>query len=251
VRLVVLTPSRGSISVEQRKMLVKLAILLKDRGHHLGWHDDTIPGLLHQSRASLLYLLSQESDDTRGLWLDADVYFDWRRVLWAMDRSEDMIVWTYPVRIAFDVQYPPEVHYGRAALIRAEPVRTWTATPKVGAYVSRSDDGKLVELKQCGLGAALMTSSLARAMQSAYGPAQSDRAGKMISGAFESMPYPDDRTSEDIGFCRRLQAQGHRIWCDPVPYVTNGQCGGRFSDEIRLREAAMPWLFAQFSAVGA
>lgn len=243
MRLLLLRPGRGSVSIAHEAMTSALAQGLRDRGHVLERVNDTTPGLLHHSRAVLLSKLAGRDDrDTRGLWLDTDIWMRLAPIYRAMRRREQVIVWNYPVRIAWDPNYPPENKLAISARLRAQPFRVWTGFPKTGpdGFIQRSGDGALVELAQCGFGAVLMKPSCARAMHEAYGPAQRDPDGHLISGAFDHEPHPSPRNSEDISFWRRWTRGGGRIWCDPAPYVTNGESGGRFADEIRLREADTP-----------
>jgi hypothetical protein len=239
MRLLILVPSRGSISLHQRDMLHRLHTLLKDAGHHLAFKDNTIPGILSQSRETLLACAAGQPEGTCNLWLDADVSFDPNRIIWAMGRPEDVIVWNYPVRISWDWQYPPEQRKTEAMLYTRQPFRLWTgpAGMRTGAQITRSRDGRLVELAQCGLGAALMSTRVAREMHETFGPHQSDGYG-MLSRAFQPIEGAT-RCSEDVSFWRRYTSLGHRIWCDPVPYVTNGESGGCFADEIRRREETL------------
>ena len=242
MRLVVLVPSRGSVSVENRSMVLRLASRLARAGHSLAVSDDGTPGLLHHSRTLLLETLSREDPKTtRGLWLDADTWLDEKRVLWAMSRPEETIAWGYPVRVPFDTLYPPQTHRKYAADIRIQPFRAWTVMPKLaGCRIARSVDGQLVELFQSGFGAVLMNPRVARDMHDAFGPHQYGHERRPMSGAFDHLPHPAPRCSEDVSFWRRALALGHQLWCDPLPYVTNGQCGGSFAEEIALREAQIP-----------
>ena len=212
----------------------------------MAFADDTTSGMLGHSRAVLLGKLAAQPDDTRGLWLDSDTYPDGvEPILAAMQRPEGVIVWGYPVRLSWDVDYPPLHKRSEAATIRAQPFRIWTVWAKMdgNGYAMRSGDGKLVELVHCGFGAVMMSPAVARAMHG--GRVQYDWDGRPISEAFDKLPYPAAVSSEDVSFWRRFQAAGHRIWCDPDVYITNGESGGRFADEIRLREATFPWLCAQ------
>lgn len=247
MRLVLLTPSRGDISTSQRTMLLRLSALLMKEGHHLQLPEDNFAqGMIAHSRAVLLAKLATHEPNTLGLWLDADTHLeDPRRVLWAMRRPEDVIAWNYPVRIPWDVGYPPEVRVEDSEVVVRQPFRLWTGSPRMAdCQVARSTDGKLVELEQCGFGAVLMTARVARDMHQSCGPHQFDGSSStIVSSAFESLSG-EFKCSEDVSFWRRLTRRGHRIWCDPVPYVTNGQSGGRFAEEIRLRESTIAGLFA-------
>jgi hypothetical protein len=171
---------------------------------------------------------------------------DHNAILRAMRRPEDVIVWNYPVRIGFDVDYPPHGRLAYAAAIRQQPYRRWTGSPTFqGARLSWSSDGKLVELSQCGFGACLMSRRVAADMHNSFGPHQTDADGRVLSWAFEPLTTVKERVSEDISFWRRMRSRGHRVWCDPRVYVTNGHSGGCFADEIRLRQATLPWMCAQ------
>jgi hypothetical protein len=246
MRLVILTPSRGSLSLGHHAMRLRLALLLKERGHHLSVSEDTTPGLLHHSRNTLLATLaslaptSTPAAEVRGLWLDADVHFDPHAVVRAMDRPEEVITWAYPVRVTFDPDYPPEDRQHEAAAFRRQPFRLWTCGVTLDAHglARRSLDRSLVELNHSGFGAVLMKASCAAWMHNTCGPHQRDWSGTALSHAFDHLPGPT-RSSEDVSFWRRYMAAGGRIWCDPSPYVTNGTTGGRFADEITLREAQM------------
>lgn len=235
MNLLVLQPGRGTISIGQRTMLQKLGALLLKAGGHLSFSDDTTSGMLGHSRGILLHRLAR-SGCHRGLWLDTDTTLDPARVLEMAARSEDVIMWNYPIRVAFDIQYPPEHAKATADLLKMQAMRLWTGQPKMadGAPVY-SDDGNLVEMTQAGFGACLMSPAAARLAVERYGTTR-DWNGSPLALAFDPPPQPYGRSSEDIAFWRRYTQAGGRFWCDPRPYVTNGQTGGCYADEIRKAE---------------
>lgn len=236
MKLLVLQPSRSSVSVDQRTMMLHLASELRRVGGHLAFVDETTPGLLGHSRALLLSRLARYKCH-RGLWLDADTTLDPARIVAMAQRDEEVIAWNYPVRLSFDIDHPPEKMRATAEAVRNMPMRPWTGTPRLGPTggVVRSEDGVLIELLQCGFGAALMAPAAAQRMLDKYGTT-TDWDHHSISLAFDPWPQPHPRSSEDISFWRRFVKAGGRLWCDPEPYVTNGQSGGRFADEIARAE---------------
>jgi hypothetical protein len=245
VRVMILTPSRGTISLAQRDMLLRLAVRLKDSGHHMSFADDTTSGLLSHSRNLLLgtsVLRSHQLDWL--LWLDADISFGHESILEMMWRPEEIIAWTYPMRIPFDVLNPPEPERGHAELLLAGGSR-WTAWPRYlsdGSMVW-SPDQRLVELEQCGFGAVLMRPQVARRMYHLAPRKGVDWTRRFYIPGFDlSWDSFGNLSSEDISFCRKIRAEGHRIWCDPRPYVTNGQTGGRFDDELSRSEERAEFL---------
>lgn len=241
MRLLLLQPSKGSCSIEQRTMLLGLAALLANEGGHLALSDDTTSGMLAHSRGVLLHRLASSRCDY-GLWLDADTLVSPARVLEMARRSEPVIMWNYPVRLHFDVEHPPEHLKRIATYVDRMPVRIWTGQPLMhGGGMVWSEDDHLCEMIQAGFGACLMAPSAAQLMIGQFGSVR-DWEGRPVSRAFD--PHGDpNRCSEDIGFWRRFRSVGGRIWCDPEPYVTNGQSGGRYADEIaesdRLRSAVL------------
>lgn len=225
MKLVVLTPGRGSVSKEHRDMLLLLSKRLTAHGHTMAVCDETTSGMLAHSRSVLLGTLSQQRCDW-GLWADTDCSWDPDAVLEMMKRPEDMIVWNYPIRVPYDLQYPPERLQRLAAIVRSQH-RRWTGTAKMspGAGRSWSPDGRLIELSQCAFGSVLMRQNIAAFMANRLPPTLPDWDGRMIIPAFEVM---QNRVGEDYSFCRRYVRAGGRIWCDPRPYVTNGGTGGCF-----------------------
>lgn len=225
MKVLVLTPSKGSISLEHRDMLLHLGALLKDAGHKLSMGDDTTNGMLAHSRNVLITMLDAHKPDW-GLWIDSDTSLRATAVMDMLGRSEELIVWNYPVRWPWDIQYPPE------RVRRAKVVRRWVGSAKLsGGLPSTSSDGRLVELTQCGFGALLMRPSVAAAL-APDNIAPLDWVGRRTIKAFDNLDE-QYRFGEDYSFCKRWTRKGGRIWCDPTPYVTNGQTGGCFSDELK------------------
>lgn len=258
MNIIILQPSRGQSSNAQRLMLHRLQSMLFKRGGQLAFSDDNTAGMLGHSRAILLARLAGLGARTRsgapsrvhrGLWLDADTTLDPARVIEMAERPEDVIMWNYPVRIAFDVNYPPEKHIDLARTVRQMVTRMWTGVPRMDAgSLTRSEDGQLVEMTQAGFGATLMSPNVAVKMIEVYG-STTDWGDSPLSLAFDPWPPPHKRSSEDISFWRRFTHAGGRLWCDPQPYVTNGESGGCFADEIAKTEAlgqsiAMAWATA-------
>jgi len=245
MKLLILMPHKGHVSALNRSMLMRLGAKLLRAGHNLTISDDTTSGMLGHSRALLLWRLAaaQRMGYQKGLWIDSDTYFDEDRVLWAMQRPEDVIAWGYPVRIAWDVEYPPQNRLEDAARIREQPFRVWTSWVNlIGGHPVWTPDGQLVELAHYGFGAVMMSSKIAADMHGLVH--QMDWDGRPISPAFDPDPDSNLRQSEDVNFWRRFRAKGHRIWCDPKPYVTNGESGGCFADEIKKRDRDRPFLCA-------
>ena len=230
MKLIVLTPSKGSVCIEQRDMLLRLGARLQKAGHNLAFGDDTTNGFLDHARNVLLTMLLYQKP-TWGLWLDSDTYLDPDRVISMMDRPEEIIAWNYPIRLPWDPLYPPE---NRIAVTQAtaHQRRRWTGGVKcAGLYPVRSADGILVEMRQIGFGAVLMRPSVAEALVQSCGLSSPDWQSRRVIRAFDLLDA-QYRFGEDYAFCKRWTKQGAGFWCDPAPYVTNGATGGCFQKEI-------------------
>jgi hypothetical protein len=230
MKIMVLTPGRGMISVYQRDMLMRLAMRLKARGDSIATADEVTPGFLHHSRSVLLGTLAMRYDVSWGLWLDTDCSFDPDAVLeMSLRHDAMMIAWNYPVRVPYDMQFPPEHLLAQVEAVRKSE-RRWvgTALMSQSAGETWTKDGRLIELDQCAFGAVLMRREVAMGMTQVT-PATYDWNGHVTVPSFDLIA---SRVGEDYSFCRRFRAASGRIWCDPRPYVTNGQSGGRFADEI-------------------
>lgn len=241
--LLVLTPGRGSICKEQRDMLLRLSRRFDRLGWGLATCDETTSGMLAHSRNVLLAALAGRTQATHGLWIDTDCYWDESVILEMMERPEEMIVWNYPIRIPYDLDFPPE-RLRKLAEIGKKLVRRWTGTAKITqtTYRSYSPDGKLIELSQCAFGSVLMRREVALFMAERTPGCTLDWDARPVIPAFEVM---SSRVGEDYSFCRRYVKAGGRIWCDPRPYVTNGTVGGCFAEEIARCDrylAKLPYL---------
>lgn len=234
MKILVLTPGRGSVCIEQRDMLMRLALRLHKRGDAIEMADETTPGFLHHSRNVLLGTLAARTQIDWGLWLDTDVSFDPDAVLAMSLRPESLISWNYPVRIAIDVDYPPERLISMAK--REKTRRRWVGVAKMSNWAGRtwSADGKLLELDHNAFGAVLMRREVATEMRRVLGHSSPDWNSRAIVPGFDLI---QNRVGEDYSFCRRYRQVGGRIWCDPSVYVTNGQTGGRFADHIARCDA--------------
>lgn len=234
MKLIVLTPSRGSVSLGHRKMLAALAAALRQRGDHLAFADDTTSGLLHHSRNVLAPAILGSKADF-GLWLDSDVHFSTEAVFSMMQRPEEFIVWNYPVRLSVDLYQPAEGHESMAIHLRNRP-RRWASQPDVDS-MSRliwSQDKALCQINRAAFGAVLMRPAVVQSMIERMG-LRRDWNGRQILSAFDLI---ENRIGEDYSFCLRYTAMtGRKIWCDPSVYVTNGSAGGRFADEIARVDA--------------
>lgn len=245
MKVLLLTPSKGSVCLEQRDMLMRLVLLLKERGHRFATGDDTTSGLLHHSRNVLLGTLALRPDVDVGLWLDADVYFRPEILLPMIEREEEVIAWNYPMSARVDPFHPPEKYVAWAEKLRARGGSPWTGHPMrapAGGLVW-SEDGALCEMLQVAFGCLLMKRSCAEVMRRAMPLEGLDWGGRALVPAFNMI---GSRVGEDYSFCKRWRGIGGRIWCEPTTYVNNGNSGGRYSDEIaatekKTREMAPVW----------
>lgn len=234
MKLIVLTPSRGSVSLGHRKMLAALAAALRQRGDHLAFADDTTSGLLHHSRNVLAPALLGKGIDA-GLWLDSDVHMPIDPIFEMVSRPEEFIVWNYPVRLDVDLTHPAAGQEATARHLRGRP-RRWASQCEADlqARLIWSEDKKLVQINRSAFGAVLMKPSAIQEMAK-HVRATRDWSGRFILPAFDLL---ENRIGEDYSFCLRYTAMtGRKIWCDPSVYVTNGSAGGRFADEIARVES--------------
>lgn len=232
-RLIVLTPSKGQVCIEQRDMLMKLAVRMSKAGHRLITCDDCTAGFLHHSRNLLLAALAARSNILDwALWLDSDTYFDPDAVLAMLDRPEEMIIWNYPKRIAVDIFNPPESQAAWVKTVRDKGGMEWTSSPLMtnDGKMIWSEDKKLVRMQQCAFGAVMMKPSVALKMRKACPQSKPDWAGRVLIPAFNLL---DNAVGEDYSFTRRWNEIGGEMWCEPGTFVNNGQSGGRFSLEIK------------------
>lgn len=256
MKILLLTPSKGSVCIDQRDMLMGLRSLLKDGGHTLATGDDTTSGLLHHSRNVLITTLADHAQSVDwGLWLDSDSWLSRMRagrsepdpwtLIELMKRDEEWIALNYPIRTPFDVMNPPQKFIAWARELQRLPAR-WTSQVKLSREggLIYSEDGKLVEMAQSAFGIVLMRPSVALKFQALLGrTAKPDWGRRRVIPAFR---MEGDSVGEDYSACRVwTQKIGGRIWCDPAPYVNNGQSGGRFADEIercsKLRSLIPSW----------
>jgi hypothetical protein len=153
--LVILSPTRGSVSDAQADTLMRLAIACAAQGIALARTPREIPGLLEHARNTLCgEVLNDPDKPSHYLWLDSDVHFHPSLVLESLSRPEALIARAYPQR---------QPNWGRLAEHVSNGVRGEEAIKHAGyqygvGLVFRngkpawSEDGKLVEVRQLGFG---------------------------------------------------------------------------------------------------
>lgn len=251
--LLVLSPTRGTVSDRHADTLCRLAIECHERGIKLSRRTSSVPGLLPHSR-NLLFAESLELGATHVLWLDADVSFDARLVFDVLDRPEDMIARAYPQR---------DVRWDAVADAIRDGARTSSELERA-AYSYGVDlifhdgrpvwssDGQLVEIDRVGFGWVLVRMEAMREFASwlrAHVPEVEchDWAGHRVIRAFDlrvgtagAIPWLGVRgdtapvmIGEDYSHQMLWRQSGRRIWCAPFDVVRNGTREGAFVEYLR------------------
>jgi hypothetical protein len=221
LKLVVCTPSRGSVSLGYRDTFVLLKDLCEERAVGFGVFDDTTSGQLSHSRNLLLYRIASElEDEDWALWMDSDVSFDPILVIDVLHREEPIVARAYPTKAPPDGQ-------------DFANMQQWSVYPALnGMKVIWSEDKQLVEAQHTGFGCLLMRAFAAKEMQAQYG--LFGRAGTPSIPAFDLLEDGDGRAAgEDGSFCYRWRVEmGGKIWIAPDGFIRNGDRGGNYLEEL-------------------
>jgi hypothetical protein len=226
VKLVVCTPSLGSVSLGYRDSYRILSHLCDERGITLTVFDDTNRGHLRDARNCLLYRISQELDDEdRALWWDSDVSFDPALALELWARKERLIARAYLVPVpSFDEQPP-------APVWSVDLHRSGGGWGNKG--FSWSEDKQLVKADCVGFGCVMMRPSLARDMREKLGVFGQGDEKPRIQGFSELEDERQRVTGEDGAFCFRMGALlDEKPWVAPWGYLDNRGAVGCYLDHL-------------------
>jgi hypothetical protein len=272
-RLVILTPTRGSVTDDHAEKFGELVAQCVSRGVAVSRQRRSMPGLLIQARNALMGdVLGDPQPPTHYLCLDGDTHASPSLVFEAMARSEDLIARAYPSREPSYEKLAERVSEGArgAELLRRAAARFNVALEFRDGRPSWSEDGRLVRAKHLGFGWVLFraqalrdfltwvadapkrdarafvertsgednetrAAELARLLGS-YTPGESvDWAGRRLIHAFTPRAVGSDgRTAgEDVSFFSLWRAWGGVVWVDPWEAVGNGSQYGAYIDYMR------------------
>lgn len=252
--VVILTPSRGQVSLAYRDTFVGIALEAERRTREgdrvrVSVLDETTPGLTDHSRNVLFgHVLEHAAEDARithAFWWDSDVGFAPHLLFDLLERPEAMITRPYPMRgttwdgvagMIRDMapEWPNAEQLARAGLVWTTPLHF-----EAGAPVW-SEDKKLVRVRQCGFGWVLMRIpdmiSFATSM-----PRWKDVHGRGLAPLFDLLTSEDGtRQGEDVSFCARWREDGRTIWAATDGAILNGDRRGTFDEYLRASEFARP-----------
>jgi hypothetical protein len=219
VRLVVLTPSRGAVSIAHRDSFAALAVACYERGVEFGVWDETCPGNLPLARAILLYRAATELEPGDvAWWQDSDVSLHPNLVLELVHRPELVIAKAYPL-------HTPQ---------RIGAVQAWSVYPVQGpdGRPVLSEDRQLTQAAGFGFGAVMMKRMAAVRCLETFGTWGAAGRGKPACPVFLNYEGPrhKDIRMEDSGFCERWsQEVGEKLWLAPGGVVRNGELAGDFA----------------------
>jgi hypothetical protein len=272
-RLVILTPTRGSVTDDHAEKFGELVAQCVSRGIAVSRQRRSMPGLLIQARNALMGdVLGDPQPPTHYLCLDGDTYASPALVFEAMARPEDLIARAYPAREPSYEKLAERVSEGArgAELLRRAAARFNVALEFRDGRPSWSEDGRLVRAKHLGFGWVLLraqalrdflawvtdapkrdaraffertsgqdsetrVAELARLLSS-YTPGESvDWAGRRLIHAFTPRAVGSDgRTAgEDVSFFSLWRQWGGVVWVDPWEPVGNGSQYGAYIDYMR------------------
>lgn len=256
--VVILTPSRGQVSLAYRDTFVGIALEAERRSREgdrtrISVLDETTPGLVDHSRNVLFgHVLEHAQDDahiSHAFWWDSDVAFAPHLLFDLLERPEPMICRPYPMRgttwdgVAalirdFGTGWPSADALARAGLVWLTPLHFVNGAPVW------SEDAKLVRVRQCGFGWVLMRIEAMRSFwQGELGPGASpvswmkDVHGRALAPVFDPLTNADGtRQGEDVSFCARWRDSGRQIWAAPDGAIVNGDRRGTFADYLIVSE---------------
>jgi hypothetical protein len=222
VKLVVCTPSRGSVSLGYRDTFNQLSMMCADRGVDFDVFDETLPNELHQARNLLLYKVAEELDEEDWAWFqDSDVSLRPELVFDLMGREEEIIARAYPIKPYAD--HPP----------------TWSAFPIMpnAKTIYWSEDKKLIQAESFGFGAVMMRATLAKKCQEKFG-VRGKGAPRTVNRSIPAFDLIENEwgilCGEDMSFCHRCREMlNTQLWIAPDGWVQNGSAGGIYLDEIK------------------
>ena len=258
MRLLVLTPSLGQVTLGYRDCFAKVAIECSIRGIGFEIADAIAPGMTHHGRNCLLGSAYSwppppytRTPEDFVFWWDSDIAFEPHALfdlLAQFPADVSMVARTYPMRtrsVSGLVESLADATDDERRLPTLEAIR---ASLTLWAGQVRYEDGRpvwhpgpvrLVELTHCGFGWVLFRADGLRdfcdsgILDREQAP-EVDWARRRVIRGFDLGRNPDGTTEgEDVSFCRRWRATGGRIWCAPEATIANGEYSGRFSDYLK------------------
>ena len=224
MRLIVLEPSRGQISITQRDMVVDLVRGCDERGVDLIFEDCTLRQLIDQARNRLIYRLSTYDDEDWGLWLDSDVDAKADLIFELMHRPEEVIARAYPLKSGENAP-ADEVGWSAEVIVNSQGEGLW------------SEDKRLLQCTFTGFGFVLMRVTAAKKTVKKYGL----RGQGVPRDAGTCIPVFDlvdneygIRCYEDVSFCHRwVKEMCEPLWLAPDGWVRNGDRSGVFLESLQ------------------
>jgi len=230
VNLIVLSPSRGSVSVEQRDMVADLKAGCIERDVNLIFEDCKLAQLIDQARNRLIYVLSRYNDEDWGVWLDSDVDADANLIFELMHRPEEVIARAYPLKAAENAE-SHEVGWSVEPIVDGQGRGVW------------SEDKRLVQCIFSGFGLLMMRVTAAKKVAARYG-LRGQGAPRDAGTCVPAFDLVDNelgiRCYEDVSFSHRwVKEMGEPLWLAPDGHVRNGARSGCYLP-ILLRTIETP-----------
>jgi hypothetical protein len=257
-RLLILTPSTGHVDLGYLDTMTRLERACQKRGDiYTNTFHAPNQGMIVNAR-NMLFVQAIRSDATHAFWWDSDVAFDADLVLALLERPEEMIARTYPMKDTdwtgvedLVAQLLAKARAGEAFRppTRDELARSgirWAAKPFFRVPVNQtelapvySEDGKLVEASYCGFGWVLMKiEAMRRFYEQLVDDVDEHEAVRILAGGgvFDLARLPSGVIAgEDISFCQRWRKSGRKVWVAPDGMIANGQKQGVFAEWLRAR----------------
>jgi len=225
MKLVVVTPSRGSVSIGYRDLVRGLERLCEERDVEFDIIDELLAQEIHQARNLLLYKVSELEDEDWALWLDSDVSCKPRLFIDKMHRPEEIIARVYPIK----------PHNNDPPGWAASPFMTQSRGRQQNQLVW-NEDKTMLQASYVGFGAVMMRATAAKKCRERYG-VQGRGAPRGVGRGIPAFDHRvnewDIRCGEDVSFCHRWnQEMGERIWIAPDGRIRNGTYSGIFLEQV-------------------
>ena len=241
VKVFLSTPCYGGLCLETYvKSILRLQILMIQKGHHLYIDTTENESLVHRARNVSVGRFMQKSDADYFMFVDADIDFEPESVIRLIESKHDIAVACYPKKCVFWDQAKTSIEKGEdknMAMVSSSLVVNFGAQ-------NRAIENGFIEVLDGPTGFMLIKREVFEKMEAHYTDLNcvndhQNRDFDKYCALFDCMIDPVSRRylSEDYAFCRRWQQIGGKIHADintTLGHVGNLPFSGKLSDRLKV-----------------
>lgn len=242
MKLFLSTPCYGGLCLEKYfESIVKLQVLMCQRGHQLSIDTTENESLVHRARNVSVGRFMQKSDADYFMFIDADVHFDAQSVIELLESNYDISVACYPKKVIMWDQAHRAIKNGDK---RSMEFLTSSLVVNFGKQ-NMSVENNFIEILDGPTGFMMIKRDVFFRMSDKYPDLycvndHQNRDFDNYYALFDCMIDPVNKRylSEDYAFCRRWQQMGGKIHAHistTLGHVGNLPFSGKLSERLKVK----------------